>query len=223
MATWLKEYVVALESRDAAEKAQEEFYNAYARLSDHTASICRQQENVPAETGTPISPITATPKTKPRMTSFVTGQLPFRSPTPPDQPSSASPLSSTSDMQRLRGDLAAAQRSKTALSTELASVKSSLDEKRAALARAEHSVSTLTRERAVLARKLRDRDEELREKARLVERVQDEMLGLEMQVNVAEEGKGNLQKDYDELVERWMVEKGKKADEMNKQGGWSID
>ena len=46
------------------------------------------------------------------------------------------------------------------------------------------------------------------------------MVGLEMQVNVAEERNQNLKRENGELVERWMRRVGKEADDLNLGSGF---
>ena len=66
------------------------------------------------------------------------------------------------------------------MTAELAALKTSSTSTEKALA-------ARTREKTALERKLKDRDAELKGKAQLIEEVQDEMVGMEMAVNVAEE------------------------------------
>lgn len=82
------------------------------------------------------------------------------------------------------------------------------------------ALATAAREKALLERRLRDRDSELREKTRLLERVQDELVGTEMQVNVAEQEKERLKRENEELVARLVGEREVEVQKMNRQSGW---
>lgn len=46
------------------------------------------------------------------------------------------------------------------------------------------------------------------------------MATLELQLNVAEEGKRKLERENGELVERWMKRMGEEAEEMNRRSNW---
>lgn len=81
-------------------------------------------------------------------------------------------------------------------------------------------LATLNAEKSGVERRLRDRESELREGRKLVESVQDEMVGLEMQLNVKEERVGALEKENGELVERWMKKVGEDAKRLNVGSGW---
>lgn len=72
----------------------------------------------------------------------------------------------------------------------------------------------------MLQTKLRDLEMELREKQRLVGQVQDEMVGLEIELNVAEERMKALRQENEDLVARWMETKAKEVERMNEGSGW---
>lgn len=80
-------------------------------------------------------------------------------------------------------------------------------------------LETLTRERNILERKIRDRDEELRAKTKGFHDVQDEMISLNLQLNIAEQNEKRAKAENKELIDRWMAQKGREADEMNKKFG----
>lgn len=82
-------------------------------------------------------------------------------------------------------------------------------------------VAALEREKRGLETRLRDRDEELKGKARLVETVHDEMAGLNLQLNMAEDKAERLKGENEELVRRWMDRMGEEAERMNVESRWS--
>lgn len=103
-------------------------------------------------------------------------------------------------------------------------------------------ISELIIEKAGLATRMRDRDEELREKAKLLEvprhlsttmpancdtdihllqNVHDETVSLTLQLNMAEERLGKLQRENKDLVDRWMARMSKEADAMNNASRFS--
>lgn len=108
----------------------------------------------------------------------------------------------------------------SALTAQLSAMEASAKTQTSSSAALQRQMASLEYEKATLVRKLRDRDSELKEKARLVENVQDEMLGLEMQINVAEEKAAKLQGENKELVDRWMRRMSKEAEQMNEGSGW---
>ncbi len=82
------------------------------------------------------------------------------------------------------------------------------------------ALAARTREKTALERKLKDRDAELKGKAQLIEEMQDEMVGMEMAMNVAEERATKLEGENRELVDRWMRRVGREAEDMNLGSGW---
>lgn len=90
--------------------------------------------------------------------------------------------------------------------------------------------------------RLKDRDEELRGKAKLLDvgykalivwlyvhatdsfapqDFQDELASLNLQLNMAEEQSNRLQRENQELVDRWMARMGKEAEAMNEASKYS--
>jgi len=49
--------------------------------------------------------------------------------------------------------------------------------------------------------------------------VQDEMISLNLQLNMAEQKAKRLEKENQDLIDRWMARKGREADEMNEARG----
>lgn len=131
----------------------------------------------------------------------------------------AKPQPVTSD-ELLRSDLAVAQRSKAGLEAEAVALRAQVSTLTLRITSATSLAAGLVRDKAALETKLRDREEEIREKRRLVERVQDEMVGLEMEINVTGEKLLELQCENEELVRRWMETKGREAEKMNQGFGW---
>lgn len=218
---WIESYISALEVRDGREKANEELINACepsrsvdvlylpksdspfildTRLADHTASLQRAvQEQPPAEerasTSTPPQSAQKSQPIPPPIVSSPRAQSPLQKPGSPSH-----------DLNSLRQDLTAAQRSRSALSSELASVREQLAALQVTAETTSRSLGALQSQKLALERRLRDRDSELKEKGRMLERVQDEMVGLEMQVNVAEQEKARVKKENEELAKRLVGE-----------------
>lgn len=151
-----------------------------------------------------------------------------RSPSPTSpKPSQSKDNISQESVLSIREDLASANRTIHNLRAKIATLESEISALTAQSGVSKNkstvlqdTIRRLQAENASFARKLRDRESELKEKARLVESVQDEMLGLEMQVNVAEEKVNRLKEENGELVERWMKRIGDEADQMNVGSGW---
>ena len=143
------------------------------------------------------------------------------------KPSTDKATASQTPSISLREDLTAANHTIHSLKSQIASLQSqistltsqsSTDSTKSQTL--QDRIKRLEADKGSTARKLRDRESELKEKARLVENVQDEMLGLEMQINVAEEKAKALKRENGELVERWMKRIGDEADQMNLGSGW---
>lgn len=213
MSSWLEEYTRTLEIRDAREKANEGITSAYTILADHSAAQHQNSITFPSK-ATTTEPAPLLPGAK-------------SSKNPPSRSTSSRvvPTATSSDpsAESLRTDLTAANQNISSITTQLEVVRSDVarltsagSAQKAQQAVLEGQIRTLETERNSLSRKLRDRESEIREKARLVEGVQDEMVGLEMQVNVAEENVRKVERENKELVERWMRRVGSEAEEMNK-------
>lgn len=78
----------------------------------------------------------------------------------------------------------------------------------------------LSREKRDLERRLKDREEEVRQKQRLVENVHDEMAGLNLELNMAEQKASKIKAENDMLVKRWMDKMGEEAEKMNLDSKW---
>lgn len=78
----------------------------------------------------------------------------------------------------------------------------------------------LAKQAGLLDRRLKDRNAEARESRKLVEQVQDEMIGLNLEKNVAEQRAEQLERENKELVDRFMEYKKKEAEWMNEESKW---
>lgn len=134
-----------------------------------------------------------------------------------------------------RTDLAAAQRSRSELQERLTSTSAELDRLKTRTQQNGRRITSLEGERTHLQLRLKDRDEELRGKAKLLDvsgvavlksdgtliyasylqSVQDELASLNLQLNMAEDRSNKLQRENQELVDRWMARMGQEADAMN--------
>ncbi len=158
---------------------------------------------------------------------------------PPGPGSSGEETTTTSSpaFDRLRLELAEALRSQGQLQTRLNAAEGELEKLRAKTKLDTKTAKALTSERNTLATKVRDRDEELRGKSKLVEvfviplltlcrengaadesamqDVQDELIALNLQLNVAEKQRAEVQAENKELIARWMQRKTQEAEAMN--------
>jgi len=126
-------------------------------------------------------------------------------------------VSESASVAQIRQDLAKAQQERGELQgrldaalreLEVLKTKSKTDSKR---------IAQLTASVSQMAVKLRDREEELKGKAKLVEGVQDDNVMLNLELKMAEEKSERLQKENQDLVDRWMTKMGKEAERMNSE------
>lgn len=126
-------------------------------------------------------------------------------------------MSESASVAQIRQDLAKAQQERGELQgrldaalreLEVLKTKSKTDSKR---------IAQLTASVSQMAVKLRDREEELKGKAKLVEGVQDDNVMLNLELKMAEEKSERLQKENQDLVDRWMTKMGKEAERMNSE------
>ena len=208
MADWLQQYTASLVLRDEHEQAHKSYIDAYTKLADRTAVL---EAAVP---DTPASP--------PRSEKQGSQAAPDR-PDPKRSASNTAPtqqVANTDTLTRLRADLTTTQRSRTDLQSQLARLQTQLSQLTTQSSASTQRITALEREKRDLERKLRDRDEELRGKARLVESVQDEMVGLNLQMNMAEQKAERLNGENEDLVRRWMERMGVEAERMNVESRW---
>lgn len=185
------------------EKANQRFYDSYAKLADRTATLqaTRSTEAVGTEDPRP-SP---SPKDHKRIREKAT----LGNPAIEDS------------ISKVRHDLSEAQRSRGLMETRLHSVTEELQKLKIQLSLDSKRIGELSREKVILTTGMRDRDEELRGKAKLLEDVHDESITLTLQLNMAEENTRRLQRENKELVDRWMARMGQEADAMNDRSEFS--
>lgn len=148
---------------------------------------------------------------------------PSRSSTPKDKPAAPPleiPQSPNDLLLSLRADLTTTQKARSALQTHVSELTSQLTQLNLQSRSSAAQISLLTKQKTDLERRLRDREEEIRGKAELVDRAQDEMVALGLQLNVAEERSGKLERENKELVDRWMKKVGEEAERVNRDSRW---
>ena len=197
MADWAEQYLNALKARDAVETANAHFYDHATRLQDQRAQLANAR-------ATSIGTTQYEPKTPAPAPSL------FRVTSPPPRPESPS-------LGLIRQDLSKAQQERGELQTRLDSVTKEFEVLKLSSKKDTKRLIQLGASVQQLTTKLRDREEELKGKAKLIEDVQDENVTLNLQLNMAEENAKKLKQENKDLVDRWMVRKGKEADRMNEQ------
>ncbi|KAF4626999.1 hypothetical protein G7Y89_g11157 [Cudoniella acicularis] len=190
MASWRDEYMQALLERDLREKASydridDELVEAFTQLLARTAAL-------EAETAATEPP---------------TQDAKLRDP--------AIDAAATEGDTQVKKDLAEALRSNTQLQSRLQAAEAELTILRAKTTADAKSIRDLTRERASLSQKAKDKDDELRQKARFLSDVQDEMISLNLQLNMSEQNAKKVKAENKELIERWLIHKGREAEAMN--------
>ncbi|KAF1835593.1 autophagy protein 16 [Decorospora gaudefroyi] len=199
MSNPLDEYLSALEARDAREKAHEAYINAYTKLADRTAALANQTAAEDPITASSGSTKTLTPK----------GKGPATSDTP-----------SPSTLAQLRTELAATQRTRGDLETQVSTLTTELSALKTSDAQQRQRIDQLEKAKAALERRSKDRVDELKGKGKFVEEIQDEMVALNLQLNMAEQEKEKLRKDNEELTKRWVQRMEEEARKMNERSGW---
>ncbi|KAJ6144489.1 hypothetical protein N7470_008384 [Penicillium chermesinum] len=203
MAHWREEYLAALAVRDQREKANVNIYDASmadARLADRTAALTAVPGSSSAD--------------RPIQLSDSQRTIPAPLVTKKNQSSDVGP--STMDLLKsTRADLSEAQRSRSDLQEKLGIVTTEVEKLRKKSVLDSRRINALESERLSLQLRLKDRDEELKGKAKLLEDFQDEMATLNLQLNMADEKSSKLQRENQELVDRWMARMSIEADAMN--------
>ncbi|KAF2643838.1 autophagy protein 16 [Massarina eburnea CBS 473.64] len=197
MTTPLADYLSALQTRDAREKAHEKYINAFTKLADRTAAQAKQNKS----TTEPADPEPASS----------TKSLKSKSPVP----------ASRSSVAQIRAELASTQRTRGDLETKLDATAAELNAYKQADAEQKKRIALLEGSKTQLERRMKDRADELKGKGQFVENVQDEMVALTLQLNMAEQEKEKLKKDNRELTERWVRKMDEEAKKMNDQMGWA--
>lgn len=150
-----------------------------------------------------------------------TGRYGFRAPSRVKSPATeASGTASPEVLARLREDLSSTQRSRAELQTQLNQRQAELATLSRQSKAAIRQTKVLSREKRDLERRLKDREEEVRQKQRLVENVHDEMAGLNLELNMAEQKASKIKAENDMLVKRWMDKMGEEAEKMNLDSKW---
>ncbi|TGO43497.1 hypothetical protein BHYA_0001g01290 [Botrytis hyacinthi] len=209
MASWRDDYIKALQDRDEREQTSYQrfdpsFIDAYTQLLD----------KVSAQTAAAAVHDTSSTSANPSsLSSSATSQKAI------SKNAIQTQSSTSSEVLQLRACLSEALRSSSHFQSRLKITETSLQALRTKSASVSKQLETLTRERNILERKIRDRDEELRAKTKGFHDVQDEMISLNLQLNIAEQNEKRAKAENKELIDRWMAQKGREADEMNKKFG----
>ncbi|KAK3064788.1 hypothetical protein LTS18_003919 [Coniosporium uncinatum] len=217
MKSWLSDYNSALDVRDARDKAQSTYINAYTKLADRTAQLT----STLSSQSNPAAPTPASPATKAvRAETSAKARSPLASPfgRRHDDRKEEDP---TDTLTRLRADLAATQKSRADLQAQLKPLSEELSALKTQRERDKRSISILEKDKLVLERKVRDREEEIKMRKKLVEDVQDEMVSLGLELSMSAQQQGRLKGENEELVRRWVEYKGKEAERWNEGSGWS--
>ncbi|KAI9928258.1 hypothetical protein ASPWEDRAFT_170744 [Aspergillus wentii DTO 134E9] len=205
MAHWREEYTSALAARDRKEKSNIALYKAYTQLADRTGRIA----TAPQSAQTPTSPD--------NQRSVSSSSNISKKQQAPGEPE----LSLQDILIATRADLSEAQRSRTELQEKLTRVSTDLEKLRKRSTQDARRIRSLEGDRTHIQLRLKDRDEELRGKAKLLEDFQDELATLNLQLNMAEEQSNRLQRENQDLVDRWMARMGKEAEAMNNASKYS--
>ncbi|KAJ5874290.1 Autophagy-related protein 16 [Penicillium soppii] len=205
MAHWRDEYLAALTVRDQREKANVTLYDAYAQLADRTSRLATTATASPAPTHIASQPGIPSPLVTPSK----------------KQRGSESGLTPTDLLNATRAELSEAQRSRSQLQDQLSHVTTEVETLRKKSTQEARRIHILESERAQLYLRLKDRDAELKGKAKLLEDLQDEMATLNLQLNMSEEKSTRLQKENQDLVDRWMARMGQEAEAMNNASKFS--
>lgn len=133
------------------------------------------------------------------------------------QTTSPYPPSENQTVTQLRQEFSVAQQERADLLTQVASLRTDLEQSRAKVAAHDAHIGRLSHQNARLSIRLKDREEELRGKAKLLENVQDDFATLNLELDQAEQEVKKVKKENKELVDRWVAKMGQEADEMNEQ------
>lgn len=193
MSDWISQYSAALQARDRREAAHRSYVQIYTKLADRTAIL----ENA------------------------ITTQTHGTEASPGSRSSAQNPRASDAQLSRLQTDLSTAQRERNDLTTRLSRLETQLADVTSRATKADKRAAALERDKKDTDRKLKDQIEEIRGKNRLVIEAHDEMVGLNLQLNMAEERAGKLKTENEELVRRWMERMGQEAEKMNNDSQWT--
>ena len=202
----LQQYMTNVEATQRRDHADAELINQYTQLADRKIAAEARSRALEVEL--------ANLRTSGSQT--LAQDAKGKASTPKKASASSATADSTAATAQLRQQLAEAQKARGLLETEVAK----LPGLQSSNASQNRQLITLEKEILALKRRIGDKDEEIREKQKLAERAQDDMISLTLEVNMAEERAGRLQKENKELVDRWMKEMGSRADTQNKESGW---
>jgi chromosome segregation ATPase len=188
-------YLSNLSLRDRREQANASLIHQYTQLADRTASVEAKLLAIEIGAGTTAS----------ADTQGASGDL-------------VSHL--RAELASAREELARTQQSETTARERVTQLASELETTRKDVGTHTTHIEKLTRQVALLTRKLKDRDAEAREQRKLIERIQDEMVGLNLEKNMAEQKKELAEKELEELEGRLMEWKRKEAEKMNDESRW---
>lgn len=179
-----------------------------SKLADRTAAL--ESANTTHQQEDPSTPTEASTSAK--------AQLPSRTKSP--QADTSEPANPQL-LARLRLDLAATQRSRAELQTQVNRLQADLSSASASNKTASRRIEGLLREKRDLEHKVSDRDAELRMKSRMVNEAQDQMVAMTLQLNINEDKMDKIYAENDMLVKRWMAKMGEEAEKMNVESKWA--
>ena len=192
----MTEYLANLQRRDKFEQANARLIAEYSKVADRSAAA------------------------EAKLRTFETGAG-------TEDTGSAAEGQSAGLLAHLRGELEAARDKATTLEKAeagLAERAAQLQDRLGGLEKesAEQTAKSekLARHVAALTRRLKDRDAEARESRKLVERLQDEMIGLNLEKNMAVQRMEDAEAQLKELEGRLMEWKRKEAEKMNEESKW---
>ena len=188
-------YLANLTLRDKREQANADLIQQYTRLADRTASVEAKLHAI--ETGTGATAGADTEGAAGDIVSHLRAELAL----------------AREELTRTQQSEASARQRVTQLDSELETARREADTHTA-------HIEKLVRQVALLTRRLKDRDAEAREQRKLIERVQDEMVGLNLEKNMAEQKSEAAEKELEELEGRLMEWKRKEAEKMNEESKW---
>lgn len=179
-----------------------------SKLADRTAAL--ESANTTHHQEDPSTPTEASTSAK--------AQLPSRTKSP--QTDTSEPATPQL-LARLRVDLAATQRSRADLQTQVNRLQADLSSASVSNKTASRRIEGLLREKRDLEYKVSDRDAELRMKSRMVNEAQDQMVAMTLQLNINEDKMDKIYAENDMLVKRWMAKMGEEAEKMNVESKWA--
>lgn len=188
-------YLANLSLRDRREQANASLIQQYTRLADRTASVEAKLHAI--ETGAGTTASTDTESVPGDLVTHLRAEL----------------ASAREELARTQQSEISARERETQITSELETARKDVSTNTA-------HVEKLTRQVALLTRRLKDRDAEGREQRKLIERIQDEMVGLNLEKNMAEQKKEAAEKELEELEGRLMEWKRREAEKMNDESRW---